>query len=173
MRTVLRTAQKHTYRLTRTHTHTHMASKRCPTCNTVKPLSAFANKGKHTYCRDCMRTRNLQSTYGLTQPQLASLRALQNETCPICKEPLPKVPHVDHSHVTGVVRGLLCRSCNTGLGLFRDSPQVLMAAATYLLSFEANAPVGNEVHVAAAEAPTQLTQPTSEYDLNPVEAMPI
>lgn len=120
-----------------------------------------------------MRTRNLQSTYGLSSAALASLRALQNETCPICKEPLPKVPHVDHSHVTGVVRGLLCRSCNTGLGLFRDSPQVLMAAATYLLSFETNAPVGDEVHVAAAEAPVQPTQPTSEYDLNPAEAMPI
>jgi len=40
--------------------------------------------------------------------------------------------HVDHNHVTGEVRSLLCAECNTGLGKFRDSPELLQKAATYI-----------------------------------------
>jgi hypothetical protein len=39
---------------------------------------------------------------------------------------------IDHCHSTGDVRGLLCHSCNVGLGFFRDNPKFLESAATYL-----------------------------------------
>jgi hypothetical protein len=39
---------------------------------------------------------------------------------------------VDHNHKTGVIRGLLCKTCNVGIGYLKDSPLLLMAAADYL-----------------------------------------
>ncbi len=39
---------------------------------------------------------------------------------------------VDHDHVTGAVRGLLCRRCNTGLGNFDDNIKIVQSALTYL-----------------------------------------
>src|SRR5574341_1516779 len=54
----------------------------------------------------------------------------QQGRCALCEtRPLS---HVDHDHATGTVRGLLCRPCNLGLGLFDDSPVVLARAIQYL-----------------------------------------
>jgi hypothetical protein len=65
----------------------------------------------------------------LSESALAYLSEQQNGLCAICG--LPE-EHVDHDHVTGQVRGLLCAGCNKGLGFFRDSPQLLRQAAEYL-----------------------------------------
>jgi hypothetical protein len=52
-------------------------------------------------------------------------------TCPICGGGLAdKV--ADHDHATGVARDWLCRLCNAGLGMFRDNPDALRAAADYI-----------------------------------------
>lgn len=39
---------------------------------------------------------------------------------------------IDHCHKTGNIRGILCSKCNTGLGMFRDSPELLIKASMYL-----------------------------------------
>lgn len=83
--------------------------------------------------------RNRQSRrkmkYKLTEDIFEQLLDLQDDRCAICghlpapdEEPLA----VDHDHLTGFNRGLLCRSCNHGLGCFRDSSEFLRAAALYL-----------------------------------------
>lgn len=58
------------------------------------------------------------------------------EKCEICDGP-PAVGrdlHLDHSHETGKFRGWLCHLCNTALGSFRDSPEILTKAQAYLRS---------------------------------------
>lgn len=64
--------------------------------------------------------------YGLTVVEQA---ALLSNPCEICGG---ASTCIDHSHVTGKVRGGLCRDCNLGLGPFRDNPLLLESAARYL-----------------------------------------
>jgi hypothetical protein len=54
----------------------------------------------------------------------------QDGRCAICGHKDRLV--VDHNHATGLMRGLLCYTHNTALGMFRDSPKLLRAAAEYL-----------------------------------------
>ena len=50
--------------------------------------------------------------------------------CCICGEKQELV--IDHDHRTGKVRGLLCGSCNKGLGFFKDNKKYLNSAIKYL-----------------------------------------
>lgn len=66
----------------------------------------------------------------------AALLTAQGGACALCRAITDYRLLVDHCHATGVVRGLLCRRCNAGLGFFLDSPEVLRAAAAYVASFQ-------------------------------------
>lgn len=72
--------------------------------------------------------------YGLTVADVAAMRAAQQGLCPICREPLPlgNQQHIDHDHVTGQVRGLLCGECNRAEGMLRGSPIRAERLAAYL-----------------------------------------
>lgn len=72
--------------------------------------------------------------YGLTLEAFKILLEVQGDKCAICRKPFSsdRKTHVDHDHVSGRVRGLLCHGCNIGLGSFRDSPETLNLAADYL-----------------------------------------
>lgn len=60
---------------------------------------------------------------------------VQNYACAICHRELPELEHglvVDHDHVTGKVRALLCGNCNTALGLLGDDVARIQRAAEYV-----------------------------------------
>jgi len=124
--------------------------KRCPDCGETKPPEDFprnknSKDGRHTYCKPCHNARgretiqrlhgnsrhyHLRRRYGIGADEFDELVRQQGGVCAICGRPDPE--HVDHSHDTGAVRGILCFNCNGGLGQFRDSVDALLAAAAYL-----------------------------------------
>jgi hypothetical protein len=66
----------------------------------------------------------------------------QNGKCAICGAPFDmkqlRFIVIDHDHVTGKVRGLLCRWCNWGLGQFKDNCFALKSAVKYLKKYKSN-----------------------------------
>jgi hypothetical protein len=82
----------------------------------------------------------LMANYGLTTDDFEAMLEVQSYACAICDlqedklrdDGTPFPLSVDHCHVTGRIRGLLCHRCNTALGLFRDDPALLSRAIEYL-----------------------------------------
>ncbi len=124
--------------------------KTCPRCGETKTLDQFAvnmtrRRQVGSYCLPCHNvvsredrikkhgsTRNfhLKRRYALTEAEVAAMIAEQGGMCAICEE--RPAEHVDHDHETGEVRGVLCFTCNVGLGNFRDRPDLLTKAERYL-----------------------------------------
>jgi len=79
-------------------------------------------------------TYNLRHRYGIEAQQKNDIISKQNNVCAICREPFKNKldTNVDHCHTTKKLRGVLCRLCNTGLGKFKDSPELLRFAALYI-----------------------------------------
>ncbi|WP_243708993.1 endonuclease VII domain-containing protein [Actinomadura sp. GC306] len=72
----------------------------------------------------------LKLRYGVTEEEVERMIAEQGGVCVICLRAEAK--HVDHDHMTGLVRRILCFKCNGGLGQFEDDPERLRLAAEYL-----------------------------------------
>lgn len=131
-------------------------NKKCRICQIEKPLERFQfRKDKQifrTECKNCQtkqsnlrpsaiqwRKKNkqrhkkydLKRFYGMSLEQFENMKKAQNNKCLICCKVF-KSPHVDHCHVTGKIRGLLCNLCNVGLGAFKDNLVSLQNAINYL-----------------------------------------
>jgi hypothetical protein len=88
---------------------------------------------------DYYLNKDLQRNYGITLEWYREKLKTQNGVCAICSKPeTVKIKGktiampVDHNHITGKARGLLCTKCNRGLGLFGDSQEILQNAILYL-----------------------------------------
>ena len=68
---------------------------------------------------------------GITIDQYHAMNESQDFLCAICGEEVPRLV-IDHDHGTGLVRGLLCGQCNTGIGQFQESVERLIAAGCYI-----------------------------------------
>lgn len=110
----------------------------CIKCKRVKEeVSRTKRKQKYRQGKGKDRKKEwLKYLYNLTKEDYYSILENQNHSCKICGTHESKVfkqtLFVDHCHTTGKVRGLLCNSCNTGLGRFKDSQDILQKAIGYL-----------------------------------------
>jgi uncharacterized CHY-type Zn-finger protein len=73
-------------------------------------------------------------TYGISPEDVIALRKAQGGKCPGCLREFSSLfrDHVDHDHATGRIRGILCSNCNSGMGLLKDDPEILLRLAAYL-----------------------------------------
>lgn len=88
--------------------------------------------------KDRQRCKSFQKLYGITLEEYNQMLEEQDNQCGICgvQESEADVKlSVDHCHETGIIRGLLCRACNTGIGNLRDSIELLEKAVDYLNAY--------------------------------------
>ena len=128
----------------------------CNLCDTYKSVSEFrkltkkSKNGLAHRCKECAKkndakyrernvVKNRKNNYGITEKEYQELKRGQEGICAICRKPETFIVKgkaidlcVDHDHTTGLVRGLLCMSCNQGLGYFKDSVESLSNAIDYL-----------------------------------------
>lgn len=87
------------------------------------------------------RVYYLKRQYGITTEDYDRMLAAQNGCCAVCGSDSPGDGRkhyfdIDHNHVTGKIRGLLCRPCNIAVGCLKESVDTAMSVAAYLVQFE-------------------------------------
>lgn len=118
--------------------------KRCCSCNEHKPRSEF-NKhsrqydGLQHYCKSCQADDKRCRRYGVTRDWYLAKLEEQGHCCAICGVHIDNYTYgskqvfsIDHDHMSGKPRGLLCNNCNIGLGCFQDDPKIIAKSARYL-----------------------------------------
>jgi hypothetical protein len=104
-------------------------------------LKNLSNPDYVLKCAKILKNGWLKRLYGITLNQYNELLESQNGACAICgKRETATGTYsnkirslaVDHNHVTGKIRGLLCYDCNTSLGKFKDNIKILQSAINYL-----------------------------------------
>jgi hypothetical protein len=112
------------------------------TCLDCRDIHDAAYRLKH---RDKILPYSQLFRHGLSRHEYDAMIASQDNKCAICRTEFrhdrptrkesrkeARTPYIDHSHSSNRIRGLLCHRCNTGLGMFLDSPSALKAAIEYL-----------------------------------------
>ena len=113
----------------------------CRNCSVSMTKGTYYEYNK-TICKSCSHTvtaEYIRSTYkfkkySIDQEQYNELLVKQGDACAICKTSFDDntTTRIDHDHITGEVRGLLCHYCNVGLGHFKDNIEFLTESIKYL-----------------------------------------
>ena len=119
--------------------------KRCSTCKVYLSKDSFhknksSKDGLQNCCIKCHTNKYVlpyhrMKKYKIDSNTYENMINKTNNTCCICGakgEDERRSLHIDHCHKTGKIRGLLCESCNLGLGKFKDSEELLKKAIEYL-----------------------------------------
>ena len=136
-----------------------MEFKKCTKCGRIKLITEFSKRGDtdklRSNCKECVSKGNLDryhnggkelqairsrrallKKYGITEEFYEQERKSQNYSCKICGKHESTQKHgrlfIDHCHDTGLYRGLLCHTCNTGLGSFYDDTETMLKAIEYV-----------------------------------------
>ncbi len=140
----------------------------CSSCKEEKdeslfPLARGKTRGYAWVCKECKKAKHqakkasmsdedwflmqrrywLKTEYGLSLEDYNNKVKEQDHKCAICKcdetDAFKGLLFVDHCHTTGNVRGLLCHHCNTALGKFKDSKEILTSALDYVEKYNGTA----------------------------------
>lgn len=117
-----------------------MKTATCTQCGLEKALDEFNKRsrkanGRQSQCKECSRAQRLMGSFGLSLDEYDLMLEQQGGCCKICGTDSPGHKGrfiVDHNHLTGQIRGLLCNSCNVGIGHLKDNPTILQSALNYL-----------------------------------------
>lgn len=116
-------------------------SSECKVCFSKRRISLKSNKDTV----EKRYRRNNLARFGLTVELYDKMFKNQNGLCKICEKPETDIHHktglvqrltIDHDHDTGKVRGLLCATCNKGIGLLKHDKKILGNAIKYLTESE-------------------------------------
>ncbi|WP_431911611.1 endonuclease VII domain-containing protein [Nonomuraea jabiensis] len=139
------------------------SSRPCSRCG-KKRQARFFSGPRGRICTTCSKKsrsdathrRRVGKTYGLAEGEYDQLLAAQGGVCAVCQQRRNYRLSVDHCHKSSVVRGLLCKLCNSRLlTAARDSPDVLRRAADYLESPPAVRVLGHRYASEEANKPRQ------------------
>ena len=79
--------------------------------------------------------RSKCTKYNMTIGDLLVMKESQKGKCKICnksEEELNEALYIDHCHISGKVRHLLCRFCNSALGFAKDDPTIIQNMLNYI-----------------------------------------
>jgi Recombination endonuclease VII len=114
----------------------YMTCKDCGVRLSSRNQYPSCHRQKQKCCKKCWNNRFYfavrKHKYGLTKVEVLALIAAQDSKCAICGVDVSVKFAIDHDHKTMAIRGILCRTCNTGMGMLKDSAQVLLKAYEYL-----------------------------------------
>ena len=117
-------------KLSQTYYHKSSKCHRCSLCKPpYNPEIQKRYTGRYTEYR---RNHRLKARYQITLEEYDLLFEKQKGRCAICDKTENRKLAVDHCHVTGKVRGLLCTKCNFGIGYLNHSIPTLESAIKYL-----------------------------------------